>query len=90
VVQIFGYELTSTESIKSDEDYVLMRTTVEIDEKLLHEAIAATGTKKKRKLIELALQEVIRQRRLERLLQRLGKTPLALTADELQRMRADD
>ena len=44
-----------------------MRTTVEIDEKLLHEAIAATGTKKKRKLIELALQEVIRQRRLERL-----------------------
>ena len=39
-----------------------MRTTVEIDEKLLHEAIAATGTKKKRKLIELALQEVIRQR----------------------------
>ena len=39
-----------------------MRTTVEIDEKLLQEAIAATGTKKKRQLIELALQEVIRQR----------------------------
>ena len=67
-----------------------MRTTVEIDEKLPHEAMAVTGTKKKRQLIELALQEVIRQRRLDRLIQRLGKTPLAITADELQRMRADD
>ncbi len=66
------------------------RTTIELDEKLLQEAMAATGTKKKRQLIELALQEVIRQQRIERLRQRLGKTPLMLTVEDLRRMRADD
>jgi Arc/MetJ family transcription regulator len=35
-----------------------MRTTVEIDDQLLQEAMATTGTKKKRQLIELALHEV--------------------------------
>lgn len=67
-----------------------VRTTVELDEKLLQEAIAVTGTKKKRQLIELALQEIVRQRRIDRLRQRLGKTPLTLTVEDLRRMRADD
>ena len=49
-----------------------------------------TGTKKKRQLIEQALQEVIRQRKIDRLIRRLGATPLALTAKDLQRMRSDD
>ena len=55
---------------------MLMRTTVELDEKLLQEAMSVTGTKKKRQLLEAALQELVRQRRLERLRQRLGKTAL--------------
>lgn len=67
-----------------------MRTTVEIREDLLHEAMIITGAKKKRECIELALQEVIRQRRMERLIQRLGKTRLSMTLEDLQRMRADD
>ena len=67
-----------------------MRTTVELDEKLLQDAMAVTGTKKKRQLLELALQEIVRQRRLERLRQRLGKTTLAITAEDLQRMRAEN
>ncbi len=67
-----------------------MRTTVEIDDQLLHKAMIETGTKKKRQLIEQALQEVIRQRKIDRLIRRLGATPLALTAKDLQRMRSDD
>lgn len=67
-----------------------MRTTIELDEKLLQEAMIATGRKKKRQIIELALQEVVRQQRLERLRRRLGKTPLTLTVEDLRRMRADD
>jgi len=69
---------------------VLVRTTIELDEKLLHEAMVATGAKKKRQLIELALQEVVRQRRIDRLRQRLGKTALTITGEDLRRMRADD
>ena len=67
-----------------------MRTTIEINEQLLREAMTVTGTKKKRQCIELALQEVIRQKRIERLIQRLGKTPLTIDTDDLDRMRADD
>ena len=67
-----------------------MGTTVEINEELLLEAMTVTGLKKERQCIELALQEVIRQRRVERLMQRLGKTPLSMTLDDLQRMRAED
>ena len=67
-----------------------MRTTVEIDDQLLHKAMIETGAKKKRQLIEQALQEVIRQRKIDRLIRRLGATPLALTAKDLQRMRSDD
>lgn len=69
---------------------MLVRTTIELDEKLLQEAMIATGAKKKRQLIELALQEVVRQRRIDRLRQRLGKTPLTITGEDLRRMRADD
>ena len=67
-----------------------MRTTVEIQDDLLREAMIITGATKKRECIELALQEVIRQRRIERLIQRLGKTRLSMTLEDLQRMRADD
>ncbi|MBI3798733.1 MAG: type II toxin-antitoxin system VapB family antitoxin [Deltaproteobacteria bacterium] len=69
---------------------MLVRTTIELDEKLLQEAVIATGVKKKRQLIELALQEVVRQRRIDRLRQRLGKTSLTITGEDLRRMRADD
>lgn len=67
-----------------------MRTVTELDEKLLQEAMTLTGVKKQRQLLELALQEMIRHRRIERLRQRLGKTSLTMTAEDLKRLRADD
>jgi Arc/MetJ family transcription regulator len=66
-----------------------MRTVTELDEKLLQEAMTVTGVTKKRQLLEIALQEMIRHRRIERLRQRLGKTRLTMTAEDLKRMRAD-
>ena len=66
-----------------------MRTVTELDEKLLQEAMTVTGVKKKRQLLEIALQEMIYHRRIERLRQRLGKTQLTMTAEDLKRMRAD-
>jgi Arc/MetJ family transcription regulator len=66
-----------------------MRTVTELDEKLLQEAMAVTGVTKRRQLLEIALQEMIRHRRIERLRQRLGKTRLTITAEDLKWMRAD-
>jgi Arc/MetJ family transcription regulator len=66
-----------------------MRTVTELDEKLLREAMTVTGVTKRRQLLEIALQEMIRHRRIERLRQRLGKTQLTMTPEELQWMRAD-
>ncbi len=66
-----------------------MRTVTELDEKLLREAMTVTGVTKRRQLLEIALQEMIRHRRIERLRQRLGKTQLTMTPEKLQRMRAD-
>lgn len=75
---------------KKRKERMPVRTTIELDDNLLQEAMTVTGAKKKRHLIELALHEIIRRQRIERLIQRLGKTPLALTATDLQRMRRED
>jgi len=74
---------------QKERDAMPVRTTEELDENLLQDAMAATGVKKKRQILELALQEIVRQRRLERLRQRLGKTPLTITTEDLQQMRAE-
>ena len=40
-----------------------MRTSIEIDADLLHEAKALTGTRTKRETVDLALRELVAQRR---------------------------
>jgi len=74
---------------QKERDAMPVRTTEELDENLLQDAMAATDVKKKRQILELALREIVRQRRLERLRQRLGKTPLTITLEDLQQMRAE-
>ncbi len=44
-----------------------MRTTLDIDEKLLEDVAALTGEKKKGKAVSKALEEYIRRRRIEEL-----------------------
>lgn len=53
-----------------------MRTTIDIDEKLLKEAWELIHPKSKRQLIEISLGELIRRARLNRLAKRVGHTPM--------------
>jgi hypothetical protein len=66
-----------------------MRATVQIDETLLHNARAATGGRNDTETVERALEAVVRHGRIRRLINRLGKTDLDLTQDDLERLRDD-
>ncbi len=55
-----------------------MRTTLDVDEKLLDAVVNATGEKSKSKAVNKALQDYIRRRNLGRLLASRGKLDLAL------------
>jgi len=66
-----------------------MRTTMEIDDKLLKRALALTKAKTKKELIHQSLEALIRQQRIERLLGKLGRFPLDLTLRKLTKLRAD-
>jgi len=65
----------------------MRKTTVQIDEKLLQKAIEAIGAKTKKETIEVALQELVRQRYREALRKELGTYDLELTLKELERLR---
>ena len=64
-----------------------MRTTLEIDETLLKQALAATKAKTKKEVIHRSLEAVIREYRVHRLIGRLGHFPLHLTPSTLTRLR---
>jgi Arc/MetJ family transcription regulator len=67
-----------------------MKTTIDIPDKLLREAIKHTGAKTKRDAVVTAMDEFNRRRRLEALAERLqGSCPDFMTQDDLQRMRKD-
>jgi Arc/MetJ family transcription regulator len=67
-----------------------MRSTIDIDDSLLQEAMKLTKAKTKRELINMSLQEIINGKRRQRLANRLGKFNLDLTLEELERMRVDE
>jgi hypothetical protein len=52
-----------------------MRTTINIDKELLHAAMKETGEEDRGRLVNLALGELIRRRRIERLLASRGAFP---------------
>ena len=66
-----------------------MRATVEVDKTLLHSARAATGARNDTETVERALEAVVRDSRIQRLINRLGKTDLDLTQHDLERLRDD-
>ena len=68
-----------------------MKTTIDIPEKLLREAIKHTGAKTKRDAVVTAVDEFNRRRRLEEMAERLhGSCPNFMSQAELKRMREDD
>ncbi len=65
----------------------MARTTLDIDEALLEMAMESIGAKTKTETVELALRELIRQRRRRELIESLGTYELDLDPEELRRLR---
>jgi len=67
-----------------------MKTTIDIPDKLLREAIKHTGAKTKRDAVVTAVNEFNRRRRLEEMAERLhGSCPGFMNQADLRRMRED-
>ena len=65
----------------------MAKTTVVIDDGLLDKAIEASGARTKRQAITTALKELIRRKNLEALRQEAGTYDLALSPEELEKLR---
>ncbi len=68
----------------------LMRLTLDLDDTTLEAAQELTGLQSTQEVVVLALDEFVRDLRLERLRALLGKANFDLTQEDLERMRADD
>jgi Arc/MetJ family transcription regulator len=67
-----------------------MRTTLDLEEELLQEAMKLLRVKTKREAVRRALQALIAQQRRARLQAKLGRCNLTLTLEDLEKMRRDD
>ena len=65
----------------------IMKTTVELDQKLLRKAKQALGPQTIKDTIHASLDEVVRRRKLQALADALGTIPLDLTLPQLQAQR---
>ena len=68
---------------------MLMRTTLDLEEDLLREAMKLLGVKTKREAVRRALQALVAERKREQLRAKLGRLDLALTLDDLAKMRQE-
>lgn len=66
-----------------------MRTTINLDEKLLEEVVCMSGEKDKGRAVNAALAEYIRRRRLQQLRALRGKIDLVDNLDELKRLELE-
>ena len=66
-----------------------MKTTLDIPEKELQEAIRHTGAKTKREAVVIAVSEFNRRRRLQKLVDKFGTLDGFMTQEELRRMREE-
>jgi len=64
-----------------------LKTTLYVNRRLLEEAMALSNIGKVTEVVNLALEESVRRRRVERLAGRLGREDLALTPEDLEEMR---
>jgi Arc/MetJ family transcription regulator len=64
-----------------------MRTTLDIDEKLLQDASRLANGKTKKAVVEEALREFTRKRRIEQLRKMAGTDAIDLNVEDLRRMR---
>lgn len=66
-----------------------MRTTMDLDGRLLRDTMQALGTKTKRETVEQSLREALRTQRIHALLSRQGKG-YGMTLREFLRSRRDE
>lgn len=66
-----------------------MKTTIDIPEEELQEAIRHTGASTKREAVVTALAEFNRRRRLAKLVERFGTFEHFLSHDDLHRLRSE-
>lgn len=59
------------------------RMSVTLDPELLDEAVRASGADSKREAIEEALRELVRRRRVERMVERAGSVALERSVEDL-------
>ncbi len=64
-----------------------MRTTINVDEKLLADIVETTGQKTKSKAVQKALEEYLRRERLKGLLALQGSNIIDLDQEDLKRFR---
>jgi Arc/MetJ family transcription regulator len=67
-----------------------MRTTIDINDKLLRKVKNILGVKTKKDAVEYSLEFLIREKQRERLRKKIGKADLDLTLDELERIREEN
>jgi hypothetical protein len=67
-----------------------MRTTLEIPEEVIKELLAVTEIKKKNEAVRVALEEFIRLRKLERLLELSGNIEIEDVTKELERAEINE
>ena len=67
-----------------------MKTTLDIPEKLLAEAMKAAGATTKRDAVLRALEDFNRRARLRRLTERLGRSETFMSPEELEALRSLD
>lgn len=67
-----------------------MRSTIDIDTKLLAEAKSLTMIKTKKELVNLSLRELIKKKRRDHLISLFGAHPVDLTLEELEKSREDE
>ena len=67
-----------------------MKTTLELPEDVLSEAICCSEGQTKQEVIILALQEFSRKRKLETMLARLGRSDTFMNSEELLALRSQD
>jgi Arc/MetJ family transcription regulator len=67
-----------------------MRTTVELDEKLLEEVLKLSGARTKKRAIAMVMEEYIKIKRREELRAMIGNYEHGMTLKELQEIRDAD
>ncbi len=67
-----------------------MRSTIDIDEKLLQEAQKITGARTKKELINLSLKEMIGKKRREHLISLFGSSVLDISLEDVEKLRKDE